>query len=174
MKHDFIRIGRISAIDYKRGMARIVYHDRDTAVTEYFHTLTLNKEYHMPKIGDMVLILHLTNGASTGIILGKYWGPANLPPEYGKEIYRKDFAREDGETYLKYDDKKKKVTFVANYDTVFEYDGKTKTITVTADNMEIIADNINIKTNNINVAAETVTVTANDITFITQKGVTNF
>lgn len=174
MKHDFIRIGRISAIDYKKGTARIVYHDRDTAVTEYFHTLTFNKEYHMPKVGDMVLVLHLTNGASTGIILGKYWGSANLPPEYGKEIYRKDFARENGETYIKYDDEKKKVTFVANYDTIFEYDGETKTITVMTDNIEIKADNINIAAKNIKVAAETVTVNAKEITFITQKKVTNF
>ena len=61
---DTIRIGRISAINYTDGTARIVYTDRDNAVTPELPLLSA--EYCMPKVDDLVLVLHLPTGASAG------------------------------------------------------------------------------------------------------------
>lgn len=96
-----IRIGKISSVDYTAGMARVVYHDKDNAVTRPLPFLA--SEYAMPKVGDQVAVIHLSNGTEAGIIIGCPWSSKRKPPESGAGIYRKDFAATDGEAYLKYD-----------------------------------------------------------------------
>lgn len=104
---DTIRVGRISSLNYADGTARIVYSDRDDAVTAELPLLS--SEYYMPKVDDLVIVLHLPNGAEAGIILGRFWCAGNRPPETGEAIYRKDFSR-SGKAYVKFDDDSGKMT----------------------------------------------------------------
>ena len=100
---DTIRIGRISAINYTDGTARIVYTDRDNAVTPELPLLSA--EYCMPKVDDLVLVLHLPTGAEAGVILGRFWCDGNRPRESGPGLYRKDLS-DDGTCYIKCKDGK--------------------------------------------------------------------
>ena len=61
-----IRIGKISAIDYASGLVRVVYHDKDDAVTGLIPLLS--SEYFMPQVGDQVIVLHLSNGTEAGVL----------------------------------------------------------------------------------------------------------
>ena len=40
-----LRIGKVSSIDYDNGMIRVLYTDRDGAVTKSLPMLTFNDEY---------------------------------------------------------------------------------------------------------------------------------
>lgn len=98
---DQIRIGKISSLNYKDGTARVVYSDRDDAVTAELPLLS--SEYYMPAVDDLVLVLHMPNGAEAGVIIGGIWNDNNRPTENGKGLYRKDLSH-DGKAYIKYDD----------------------------------------------------------------------
>jgi len=100
---DVLRIGRISSLNYEKGTARVVYKDRDNAVTTELPLLSF--EYFMPKVDDLVLVTHLPNGAEAGVILGRFWCNSNRPPEYGEGLFRKDLSR-DGSCYIKCQDGK--------------------------------------------------------------------
>ena len=101
---DTIRIGRISSVNYAEGTARVVYTDRDNSVT--MELPLLSYEYSMPKVDDLVLVLHLPTGGEAGVILGKFWNDNNKPKESGEKIYRKDLG--EG-CYIKYDEETKKL-----------------------------------------------------------------
>ncbi len=101
--NDGIRIGTISSINYNAGTARVVYSDRSSSVTREIPFLSF--EYNMPEVGDKVLVLHLSNGAEAGIIIGRPWSEKNKPPEGGAGIYRKDFSRTSDKAMFRYDDK---------------------------------------------------------------------
>ena len=97
----FIRIGKVSSIDYANGMVKVTYPDLDNSVTDDLPFLTFNQEYEMPCINDDVLVVHLSNGQAAGICLGTYWNAQNPPHGSGKGYYRKDFNAEvTGESYL--------------------------------------------------------------------------
>lgn len=51
MAEKYIRIGKISKIDYESGMAEVTYPDMDNAVTAPFPLLSFNDEYKMPQVG---------------------------------------------------------------------------------------------------------------------------
>ena len=58
-----IRIGKVSSIDYKKGMMRITYHDKDDSVTMDFSMMNYNDEYRMPdrkstRLNSSHLIVH--------------------------------------------------------------------------------------------------------------------
>lgn len=55
-----IRLGKISAVDYAAGTVRVVYHEKDDAVTAPIPLIS--SEYFMPEVDDMVMVLHLSNG----------------------------------------------------------------------------------------------------------------
>lgn len=95
-----IRIGKISAIDYASGRVRVVYHDRDDAVTNLIPLLS--SEYLMPRVGDQVVVLHLSDGSAAGIVIGRAWSEKNKPPESGAGLYRKDLSNESGEAFVRY------------------------------------------------------------------------
>ena len=63
-----IRLGKISSIDYAKGMARVVYHEKDDDVTRLIPLLS--HEYKMPPVGSQVLVVHLSNGTEAGVVLG--------------------------------------------------------------------------------------------------------
>ena len=69
-----IRIGKISAIDYASGLVRVVYHDKDDAVTGLIPLLS--SEYFMPQVGDQVIVL---------------------------DLYRKELSHENGKAYIRYE-----------------------------------------------------------------------
>ena len=63
-----IRLGKISSIDYAKGMARVVYHEKDDDVTRLIPLLS--HEYKMPPVGSQVLVVHLSNGTEAGVSWG--------------------------------------------------------------------------------------------------------
>lgn len=104
MANSEIRIGKVSSVDYEKGMIRVTYHDKDDSVTMDFATLNYNDEYRMPAVGSQVAVAHLSNGSSRGIILGEIWNKQNLPKESGKNLFRKDLSRGKDAAYIRYDD----------------------------------------------------------------------
>ena len=87
---DLIIIGRVSTVNYKAGTAKVVYKDRDDMVTGELSMLS--SEYLMPKPDDMVLVLHLKNAPSRGVIVGPIYNDDNRPGISGKNKYCKDLT----------------------------------------------------------------------------------
>lgn len=94
MMIDQIRIGRISTINPKKGTASVVYKDRDDSVTDELPLLAT--EYMMPKIDDLVLVLHLRS-TQTGVIVGPIYNDKNRPVHSGKDVFYKDLG---GDAYM--------------------------------------------------------------------------
>lgn len=113
MADNNIRIGKVSSIDYEKGMIKVVYKDKDNSVTRYLPYINMNNEYKMPNIDDMVLVVHLSNGAAMGIVIGTFWTGSNQPVETGKGLYRKELGSMPGEAYFRYDSNTRELTFKA-------------------------------------------------------------
>ena len=96
-----VRVGKVSAIDYERGMIQVVYHDKDDEVTRYIPLLS--HEYMMPPVGALVAVAHLTNGSEAGVVFWRPWSDKNVPPEGYEGLYRKDFDLEPWKCYIRYD-----------------------------------------------------------------------
>lgn len=95
-----IRQGKVSAVNYATGMVRVVYHDKDDSVTREIPMLS--DEYNMPAPGDMVLVIHLSNGTEAGVVMGRPWSGKHKPPEGAAGLYRKELARTPGEAMIRY------------------------------------------------------------------------
>ena len=74
-----IRIGKVSFVNYTAGTVRVVYPDRsDKSTAELPVFCGFGKEYQMPDVGDLVLVVHLSNDSSMGeysidvIMIAKY------------------------------------------------------------------------------------------------------
>ncbi len=104
MSDSEIRKGRVSSVDYESGMARVTYMDKDESVTIDLPMMNFNDEYRMPEPGQDVIVAHLSNGSSRAVLLGTMWNRKNIPPESGRDIYRKDFSREKDAAYVRYSD----------------------------------------------------------------------
>lgn len=100
--NNYIRVGRISSVDYDSGMVSVLYKDRDNSVTDKIPFLNMNGEYKMPNIDDAVLVLNLSNGSSMGIVMGTFWSTSNKPAETGAGLFRKELGSNSGEAYIKY------------------------------------------------------------------------
>ena len=96
-----IRVGKVSSIDYSSGMIRVVYHDKDDDVTRPIPLFS--SEYAMPPVGALVAVVHLSNGAEAGVVLGRPWSAKLTPPEGFQGLYRKDFDLTPGQCYFRYD-----------------------------------------------------------------------
>ena len=103
---DNIRVGNVSSIKYKKGLIEVTYPDLDDSVTDALPVFSFTGEYKMPQIGDEVLVVHLSNGETAGIVLGKFWGGDHKPPAYGKNVFRKELGDTNGEAYIQYKDSK--------------------------------------------------------------------
>ena len=101
MANEIFRVGKVSSIDYAAGLVRVVYPDKDNSVTAPLPMLCT--EYNMPKVGDPVMVLHLSNGTEAGLVLGRYWSGNNKPPEGAEGLFRKDLGRTPGEAMIRYD-----------------------------------------------------------------------
>lgn len=97
-----IRVGRISSVNYEKGAARVVYTDRQSAVSAELPFLA--SEYMMPEPGDLVFVLLLSSGTEAGLILGRAWNDKNRPYAGGKGLYRKELSRTKNDAYIQYDD----------------------------------------------------------------------
>lgn len=87
-----VRIGRVSSVNYPAGTVRVAYPDRsgrDTAELPVF--CGMGQEYRMPAVGDAVLVLHLSNDSSMGIVMGGFWSLKTAPPKSGEAVYYKAF-----------------------------------------------------------------------------------
>lgn len=104
MAEKLIRIGKISKIDYETGMAEVTYPDMDNSVTAPFPIVNFNEEYKMPKIGEDVLVVHLSNGTASGLILGPFWNTVKTPAVSGDNVFRKEFSKTLGTAYIQYKD----------------------------------------------------------------------
>lgn len=96
-----IRVGKVSSIDYPSGMIRVVYHDKDNDVTRPIPLFS--SEYAMPPVGALVAVVHLSNDAEAGVVLGRPWSAKLTPPEGFEGLYRKDFDLTPGQCYFRYD-----------------------------------------------------------------------
>lgn len=107
-----IRLGKVSDVDHAAGMVQVVYHEKDNAVTRMIPILStaFSGVYSMPKVGDQVLVLHLSNGAEAGVVLGRPWSDVNKPPEGAEDLYRLDMDRAAGAAMVRYDGKTKDLT----------------------------------------------------------------
>ena len=88
--NDLNKIGRISSINYKNGTAQVVYKDRDNMVTGDIPFLA--NEYLMPKVGDMVVVLHMKNSSKAGVIIGPIYNDDNRPGISGKNKFIKEMT----------------------------------------------------------------------------------
>lgn len=84
---DVIRVGRISSINPEKGLVRVYYPDKDSTTSELplFH---FHWEFKLPKVNDQVIVLHLSNDTSSGVVLGGFWNDIDQPPKQTE--YRKD------------------------------------------------------------------------------------
>lgn len=99
-----VRIGKVSKINYKDGLISATYPDMDDSVTDDFPVFSFTGEYKMPAVGDEILVLHLSNGQSAGVVMGRYWNEDNPPAVYGKNVFRKELADTAGDAYIQYKD----------------------------------------------------------------------
>ena len=104
MAERLVRIGRVSTVDKEKGMASVTYPDLDGSVTDELPLFSFTDEFKMPKVGSNVLVLHLSNGQTAGIVMGHYWNEGNNPPD-PEAVFRKEFAPSYGEAYMDYKEK---------------------------------------------------------------------
>lgn len=103
MAENTLRIGKVSSINYPDGTARITYEDKSGSTTAEMAFLAW--EYWMPKVGDQVLVAHLSNGTCAGFILGPVWHGNWRPIEGFDGLFRKEFANRPGQATERYDAK---------------------------------------------------------------------
>lgn len=102
MAERLIRLGKVSMVDHENGMISVTYTDLDDSATDSFPVFSMTDEYKMPGIGQEVLVLHLSNGQSAGIVMGRYWNKGNQPPVSGKGVFRKELGTSFGEAFIQY------------------------------------------------------------------------
>lgn len=100
---DYLRIGKISSFNYPNGTARVTYEDKDQSTTTEMAFIAY--EYWMPKVGDQVLVAHLSTGTSAAIVLGPVWHDGYRPTEGFEGLYKKEYANRPGKAGERYDAK---------------------------------------------------------------------
>lgn len=157
---NLIRIGKISSFNYPKGTARITYEDKEQSTTVEMPFLCCSWQYWMPKVGDQVLVVHLSNGSCAAMILGPIWHNGHRPPEGYEGLYRKEYSNNEGMAYERYD---RNVPIFNQYITgKVEIEATEKwQVTVGASQIIITPNDITIKTPDLKIqAANTITETA--------------
>lgn len=99
---DAIRIGKISSINREEGTARILFEDREDAVSPEIPFLFY--EIYPYKVDDLVWVAKLGRSTTDAVILGMAFSEVTPPAETMADgVYRKDFGREAGNAYIRYD-----------------------------------------------------------------------
>jgi|GEM_PF-505289 len=99
---DLFRFGKISKVYYEDGMVDVTYNDRTDAVTKEVRLLL--HEYNAPDVDDPVFVMHMPNGRTAALCLGRYWFADWKPIEGFKGLFRKCFSRDQEKCYIKYTD----------------------------------------------------------------------
>lgn len=97
-----VRLGNVSSIDYENGLCEVTYPDRDDTVTEMVPMLS-NREYRMPEVDDLVVVLHPGDSPEDAVILGTIWNEKIKPAEGKEKVFRKEYCNENGKAYRKFD-----------------------------------------------------------------------
>jgi len=118
-----LRIGKISSINYKAGAARVAYEDRDGGTTPELPFIAW--EYWMPRIGDQVLVGHLSNGSTNGVILGPIWSSGHAPYAHGANYYRHELSNTPNQAAIVYDGSTGLLKIRAEYIGFDDYDAGT-------------------------------------------------
>lgn len=103
---DMVRFGRVSKIIAASGRMEVVYEDREDSVTDEIGMIS-NRCFCLPKVGDIVAVLHNANGAEEGMVLGTLWNDENPPPEGKEKLFREDMDQEPGICFRRWDANKK-------------------------------------------------------------------
>lgn len=96
------RTGRVSSVNYEKGTFQVTYFDRGRSVTAEINAVS-NGEYKMPNVGQMVSVIHNSNGTVAGCSMGTIWNAANRPVEGFKGLFRKEYGERPGQAYSRYD-----------------------------------------------------------------------
>ena len=96
-----VRLGNVSSIDYENGLCEVTYPDRDDTVTEMAPFLS-RREYMMPEVDDLVVVLHPGDSPEDAVVLGTIWNEKIKPAEGKEKIFRKEYCNEDGKAYRKF------------------------------------------------------------------------
>ena len=86
--NDVVRVGSICCVNQENGMVRVYYTDRDSTTSELGMFYFLG-EYKPPRVNDQVIVLHLSNDTSSGVVLGGFWNEVRKAPRemtYKKEM----------------------------------------------------------------------------------------
>lgn len=86
---DNIRIGTVGTVNHQKAMVSVVYTDMNDLATAELPYFSFTGEYKMPKVGEQVLVLHLSNGESFGVVLGGFYSEEDLPKETGEGLFYK-------------------------------------------------------------------------------------
>lgn len=97
-----VRLGNVSSIDYENGLCEVTYPDRDDTVTVMAPFLS-RREYMMPEVDDLVVVLHPGDSPEDAVVLGTIWNEKIKPAEGKEKIFRKEYCNEDGKAYRKFD-----------------------------------------------------------------------
>lgn len=106
---NMVRIGKISTIDYGAGTASVAYTDCGNEVSPQFPLLSTC--YEMPKVGETVVVIMLSNSRTRGFIAGRPFGCGKPPVGNGQGVFYKKFL--DG-TEILYDPEKKTLAIAAD------------------------------------------------------------
>lgn len=104
-----VRVGYVSSIDYENGFCEVHYPDRDDTVTEKVPFL-YNREYRMPEVEDMVVVVHPGDSPEDAVVLGTINNEKLKPKEGKKGVFRKEYSNTDGQAYRKFDANAKELT----------------------------------------------------------------
>lgn len=96
------RTGRVSTVNYEKGTFEVTYSDRGQSVSAEINAVS-NGEYRMPRVGQMVSVIHNSNGTVAGCSMGTIWNAKNRPAEGFKGLFRKEYGQWPGEAYSRYD-----------------------------------------------------------------------
>lgn len=130
-----IRTGRVSKIYYERGTFEVTYFDRGQSVSQEINAVS-NGEYRMPKVGQMVSVIHNSNGTVAGCSMGTIWNAKNRPVEGFKGLFRKEYGLSPGEAFSRFDSNTGVFTMKVGKVTV-TIDGSGSVELVTAGNITI-------------------------------------
>ena len=92
---DIVRVGFISSVNQEAGTARIYYPDRE-ATTAELPLFSGWGETAFPEPGEQVVVIHLSNDTSSGIVLGKFYDETAMPQpgaEYTKWLGKKAYIK---------------------------------------------------------------------------------
>jgi len=127
MEKDFLRIGKISSINFPNGTARVTYEDKDDSTTSEMPFLVFGRQYWHPEVGAQVLVIHLSNGTCAAVILGTVWHDGHKPIEGFEGLDRRDYCNTPGKAVERYDEKSEDYTLRITGDITI---GSTKSITL--------------------------------------------